>query len=192
MSNFRAIDRATPYLLPPSVEEWLPEDHLARFVVDIIEQLDLSAMTDQYRGAGPAAYHPALLLALLVYGYATGTYSSRRIEAATYDSVAFRYLERAARRARNAVTELLGDAGYFSEANVSACVDASIEPLLASGRESHHLSLHERFGEPAALAEPADPTRWRTWRTGSRPEPGVRCMGCANRPWSRCSASSRR
>ena len=92
MSNFRTIDRATPYLLPPSVEEWLPDDHLARFVVDIVEQLDLSAMTGQYRGAGSAAYHPAMLLALLVYGYATGTYSSRRIETATYDSVAFRYI----------------------------------------------------------------------------------------------------
>ena len=381
MSNFRVIDRSTPYLLPPSVEDWLPEGHLARFVVDIVEQLDLSAMTTQYRGAGPAAYHPALLVALLVYGYATGTYSSRRIEAATYDSVAFRYIaanthpdhdtlctfrkrflveiealfvqvlciagqmkvlklgkvsldgtkihanasrhsalshghavkleaqlqeevkellaraeaadaeplpegldvpEELARRegrlqairearaeieARAAarfereqgeyeakvkaredrrkrtgnkpggkppsppasgpgardqvnltdpdsrimpapgggfeqsynaqaavdtdtmlvvasaltqaandkqqltpmlgplgelpaelgtVSQLLGDAGYFSEANVSACIEASIEPLLATGRESHHLSLQERFGEPAPMVEPAD------------------------------------
>ena len=92
MSPFRPIDRATPYLLPPSVDEWLPADHLARFVVDIVEQLDLSALTHQYRGTGSAAYHPAMLLSLLVYGYATGTYSSRRIERATYDSLAFRYI----------------------------------------------------------------------------------------------------
>jgi len=92
MSKFRPIDRATPYLLPPSVGDWLPEDHLARFVVDIVEQLDLSAMTRRYRGAGSAAYHPAMLVALLLYGYATGTYSSRRIEQATYDSLAFRYI----------------------------------------------------------------------------------------------------
>ena len=92
MSHFRQCDRDTLFLLPPSVDEWLPEDHLARFVVDIVDQLDLSAMTRQYRGAGSAAYHPSTLLALLIYGYATGTYSSRRIEQATYDSLAFRYI----------------------------------------------------------------------------------------------------
>ncbi|MGH8524123.1 MAG: IS1182 family transposase [Gammaproteobacteria bacterium] len=92
MSHFRQCDRETPYLLPPSIEEWLPEEHLAHFVGDIIDQLDLSALMGRYRGAGSAAYHPAMLLALLIYGYATGTYSSRRIEQATHDSVAFRYL----------------------------------------------------------------------------------------------------
>ncbi|MGH8656742.1 MAG: IS1182 family transposase [Gammaproteobacteria bacterium] len=92
MSHFRRCDRDTPYLLPPSVDEWLPKDHLARFVVDIVEQLDLSALTRHYRGAGSAAYHPAMLVALLMYGYATGTYSSRRIEQATYESLAFRYI----------------------------------------------------------------------------------------------------
>ena len=92
MSNFRQCDRETPYLLPPSVDEWLPTDHLARFVVDIIEQLDLSSLSRQYRGAGSAAYHPSVLLALLVYGYATGTFSSRRIEQASYESLAFRYI----------------------------------------------------------------------------------------------------
>ncbi|MGH8654489.1 MAG: transposase, partial [Gammaproteobacteria bacterium] len=75
MSHFRQCDRDTLYLLPPSVDEWLPRDHLARFVVDIVEQLDLWALNGQYRGAGSAAYHPGVLLALLIYGYATGTYS---------------------------------------------------------------------------------------------------------------------
>ena len=92
MSHFRRCDRETPFLLPPSLDEWLPEEHLARFVVEIVDQLDLSALTGQYRGTGSAAYHPSTLLALLIYGYATGTYSSRRIEPATYDSVAFRYI----------------------------------------------------------------------------------------------------
>ena len=92
MANFRPIDRATPYLLPPSVEDWLPKDHLARFVVDIVDQLDLSALTRQYGGTGSAAYHPAVMLGLLIYGYATGVYASRRIEAATQDSIAFRYI----------------------------------------------------------------------------------------------------
>jgi len=92
MANFRPIDRATPFLLPPSVEDWLPQDHLARFVVDIVDQLDLSALARQYRGAGSAAYHPTVMLGLLIYGYATGVYSSRRIEAATHESIAFRYI----------------------------------------------------------------------------------------------------
>lgn len=92
MTRFILTDRKTPYLLPPSVEEWLNEDHLARFVVEVIDQLDLSRLTCQYAGRGSAAHHPATLLAILVYGYATGVFSSRRLERATYDSIAFRYL----------------------------------------------------------------------------------------------------
>ena len=89
---FHPIDRDTDFLLPPSVQEWLPEAHLARYVVDVVEQLDLSAMERAYAGRGSDAYHPAMLLALLIYGYATGTFSSRKIERATYDSLAFRYI----------------------------------------------------------------------------------------------------
>src|SRR6201982_1204585 len=92
MSNFREFDRETSFLLPPSLHEWLPERHLARFVVEVIDRLDLSAMVTSYRGAGSAGYHPALLLGLLVYGYATGVFSSRKLEQATYDSVAFRFI----------------------------------------------------------------------------------------------------
>ena len=92
MTHFRPVDRATPFLLPPSVEDWLPKDHLARFVVDIVDQLDLSVLTRQYRGTGSAAYHPTVMLSLLIYGYATGVYSSRRIETATYESIAFHYI----------------------------------------------------------------------------------------------------
>ena len=92
MSPFRPIDRKTAYLLPPSVEDWLPEDHLARFIVEVVEGLDVSRLEKAYRGRGSAAYHPALLLSLLVYGYATGVFSSRKIERATFDSVAFRFI----------------------------------------------------------------------------------------------------
>src|SRR6476620_10217749 len=62
LSNFRTIDRETGFLLPPSVDDWLPERHLARFVVEVIDGLDLSAMSRSYRGTGSASYHPALLL----------------------------------------------------------------------------------------------------------------------------------
>jgi transposase len=92
MSNFRTIDRQTGFLLPPSVDEWLPERHLARFVVEVIDGVDVSAMSGAYRGSGSASYHPRLLVALLVYGYATGVFSSRKLERATYDSVAFRFV----------------------------------------------------------------------------------------------------
>jgi transposase len=92
LSNFRTSDRKTGFLLPPSVEDWLPERHLARFIVEVIDGLDLSAMSRSYRGTGSASYHPALLLGILVYGYATGVFSSRKLERATYDSVAFRFI----------------------------------------------------------------------------------------------------
>ncbi len=77
MSNFRQIDRDTGFLLPPSIDEWLPQRHLARFVVEVIDGLDVSTMSKRYRGSGSASYHPSLLLGILVYGYATGVFSSR-------------------------------------------------------------------------------------------------------------------
>ena len=92
MRNFRPIDRQTGFLLPPSVDEWLPEKHLARFVVEVIDGLDLSVMRGSYRNSGSASYPPSLLLGILVYGYATGVFSSRKLERATYDSVAFRFI----------------------------------------------------------------------------------------------------
>jgi transposase len=90
--RFVPVDRATAYLLPPWLDEWLPEDHLARFVVDVVDQLDLHELASQYSGRGSAAYHPGMLIALLFYGYATGVFSSRRLEQATYDSLAMRYI----------------------------------------------------------------------------------------------------
>ncbi|MFT7389115.1 MAG: transposase, partial [Candidatus Endobugula sp.] len=86
MSRFITADRNTDYLLPPSLSEWLPEGHLACFVADIVGQLDLSEITQQYRGRGSKAHHPETLLCLLIYGYATGVFSSRKIERASYDS----------------------------------------------------------------------------------------------------------
>jgi transposase len=92
MAEFVTADRKTAYLLPPSVDDWLGQDHLARFIVEVIDQLNLSELTRQYAGRGSKAHHPATLLAILVYGYATGVFSSRKLERATYDSVAFRYI----------------------------------------------------------------------------------------------------
>ncbi len=79
-------------LLPPTIDEWLPNDHLARFIVNIIEQLDLSEIYNSYGLRGSTPYDPKLLLGLMFYGYCTGVFSSRNIERATFDSIAFRYI----------------------------------------------------------------------------------------------------
>ncbi len=78
--------------MPPSVQDWLPEEHLARFVVEVVSKLDLHELTMPYAGVGSEAFNPEMLLAMLFYGYATGVFSSRRLEQATHDSIAFRYI----------------------------------------------------------------------------------------------------
>ena len=75
-----------------SISEALPADHLARFVVDVVAQLDLTAIYLRYGAQGGEAYAPEVLLALLFYGYATGVFSSRKIEKATYEILPFRYV----------------------------------------------------------------------------------------------------
>jgi transposase len=90
--KFIPTNRDQQYLFPPSIQDWLPEEHLARFVVDIVSQLNLQPLAETYAGKGFKAYHPEILLSLLFYGYATGVFSSRKIEQATYDSVAFRFI----------------------------------------------------------------------------------------------------
>lgn len=93
MYKYLPYDRTQSYLLPPSLDDWLPSDHLARFIVDIVEELDISNIDKHYGiKGGKKAYDPKILLALLFYGYATGVFSSRKIERATYDSVAFRFI----------------------------------------------------------------------------------------------------
>lgn len=89
---FRFADRRQIYLLPESVDNWLPENHLARFIVEVTDILDISALQNAYKGSGKQAYDPRMLLSLLFYGYATGVFSSRKLELATYDSVAFRFI----------------------------------------------------------------------------------------------------
>lgn len=93
--RFRVCDLDQVYLLPPSLQDWLPEGHLARFIGDVTDELDLRAIYGDYQrkdGRGLSAYHPLLLTRVLLYGYATGITSSRRIERAIHDDVAFRYL----------------------------------------------------------------------------------------------------
>jgi transposase len=92
--NFVACDRDQELLLPPSLCEWLPEDHLAWLVLDAVGELDLTAFYTSYRadGHGRAAMEPAMMVALLVYAYAIGVRSSRGIERHCLDDVAFRVI----------------------------------------------------------------------------------------------------
>jgi transposase len=92
IQKFIPTNRDQQYLFPPSIQDWLPEEHLARFIVDIVSQLNLRPLSEAYSGKGCKAYHPEIMLSLLFYGYATGIFSSRKIEKATYDSVAFRFI----------------------------------------------------------------------------------------------------
>jgi transposase len=90
--HFVTSDRDTPMLMAPSLQEWLPPKHLARLIVATVEQLDLRAIEDSYAGRGERAYRPKMLVALLVYGYATGVFSSRKLERSCFESVVFRYI----------------------------------------------------------------------------------------------------
>jgi transposase len=92
--NFLACDRGQDLLLPPSLREWLPEDHLAWFVIDAVAAMDLAAFYASYRadGHGRAAHDPAMMLALLLYAYAIGERSSRRIERRCIEDVAVRVI----------------------------------------------------------------------------------------------------
>src|ERR1700678_3262608 len=93
--RFRACSLDQEFLLPPSLQDWLPESHLARFMADVVNELDLSAIYAEYErsdGRGLSAYHPLLMTRVLLYGYCIGITSSRKIEKATYDNLAFRYL----------------------------------------------------------------------------------------------------
>ncbi len=102
--NFLSCDREQVMLLPASVAEWLPEGHLARFVIEVVERLDLAAFYAVYRadGSGRRAHDPAMMVALVLYNYAVGVRSSRAIERRCVEDVACRFV--AANRAPDHVT----------------------------------------------------------------------------------------
>lgn len=92
MSNFRPLLRNTSTLFPPCLDDLVEEDHLCRFVVDIVGRLDLHPIINAYDSGGKSAYHPQLMVALLFYGYATGVFASRKIERATKDNIPFWFI----------------------------------------------------------------------------------------------------
>jgi transposase len=95
VKTYRSYAPGQAYLLPPSPTEWLPEGHLAYFILDLLDELDLSAIEQAIQAKAPRGerpYAPRMMTALLLYGYMTGVFSSRKIERATYEDVAFRVL----------------------------------------------------------------------------------------------------
>jgi len=92
--RFQPYDVETPFLLPPALQDWLPEEHLAYFLTDAVAQLDLAALYDYYRadGKGQTPYHPRMMVTVLLYAYCTGVRSSRQIEKKCVEDIAFRVL----------------------------------------------------------------------------------------------------
>ncbi len=92
MSKFIDCERDQAYLLPPDLRDWIPEDDLAHFVIEAVERVEMSAFKVNHRGTGSAQYHPRMMLALLIYCYANGIFSSRRIERATHRDIGVRFV----------------------------------------------------------------------------------------------------
>jgi transposase len=161
-AKFVNVDRDTALLLPPDMREWVPEDHLVHFILEAVEQLDLGAARVNERGTGSEQYPPSLLLALLIYSYASGVFSSRQIERSSYDSVAVRVLcadthpdhdTLCALRRQNAallaaafaqVLELAAHCGVLKVAGITVAIDGT--KVLAHASK-HAATSYARAGE---------------------------------------------
>ncbi len=161
--SFLPDDVNQSLLFPPSLHDWLPERHLARFLVDVVSALDLSAVYvsyDEKDGRGQSAYAPAMMVRVLLYGYATGVYSSRKMEAKTYDDVAFRYLSADAHPDHATIAEfrkrhLEALAGLFTQA-LLLCEKAGLVKLghvsidgtkIKANASKHKAMSYARMGE---------------------------------------------
>jgi transposase len=164
--NFLSCDRGQAMLLPASVAEWLPEGHLARFVVEVVERLDLSAFYAVYRaeGSGRPAHDPAMMVALVLYNYAVGVRSSRVIERRCVEDVASRFV--AANRAPDHVT-------------------------INRFRSRHHAALSGLFGDVLALCAQAGMVRVGTVAVDSTKLAADASLG-ANRTYDGLRAEAQR
>ncbi|MDA7882500.1 transposase [Akkermansiaceae bacterium] len=167
-AKFVCVDHDTPLLLPPDLRDWLQPGHMVHFIMDAVAALDLSAARVNERGTGSAQYPPTMMLGLLIYCYATGTFSSRRIETLTYENVAVRYLcadhhpdhdsickFRRENREMLAsvfhqVLELATTAGLLQVGHLTVAVDGT--KLLANASK-HHAMSHGHLEEQMKLAQ---------------------------------------
>jgi len=161
--SFRSDDLNQSLLLPPSLHDWLPEAHLARFLVDVVNALDLAAIYASYSekdARGMSAYAPGMMVRVLLYGYATGVYSSRKIQAKTHEDVAFRFLSADAHPDHSTLAEfrkrhLKALAGLFTQA-LQLCAKAGLVKLghvaidgtkIKANASKHKAMSYARMGE---------------------------------------------
>jgi transposase len=213
--NFLACDREQEMLLPPSLREWLPDDHFAWFVIDTVDELNLAAFLAAYRrdGWGRAAHDPAMMVALIVYAYAIGERSSRRIERRSREDVAFRVItanqapdhatiarfrvrhERALSELFGQVLRLCADAGMVRvgvvavdgtkvHANASERTTRDYEQIAREILEQPPRSTRSRTSSSASGAATSCRQRWRRARGASG--------GCATRGGGWISDAPRR
>ena len=133
MTTYAPFDRDQPFLLPPDLKDWLPEDDLAHFIVAAAERVRLGAFRTNRQAGGKPQYHPRLMLALLVYCYANGVFSSRRIERATYRDIGARFIAANTHPDHDTIAT-------FRRTNKAAFEAAFLEVLLLA-RESGLLKL---------------------------------------------------
>ena len=153
--NFLACDREQPFLMPPDPRDWLPEDHLAWFVLASVEQMDLSAFYGSYRadGWGRAAFEPSMMVSLLLYAYARGERSSRGIERKCVEDVAYRVIAaqqkpdhatiaRFRARHEDALAELFSSVlGLCKQAGLVKVGVIAIDGTKVHANASHHSNL---------------------------------------------------
>jgi transposase len=168
--NFMPCDREQALLLPPSLREWLPDDHLAWFVLEVVDELDLRAFLAGYRddGWGRAAFDPAMMLALLLYAYAIGERTARRIERRCHEDVAFRVITanhapdhatiaRFRVRHENALSDLFGQVlGLCAQAGLVSVGVIALDGTKANASMSANRSYEQIAREILAEAAEAD------------------------------------
>src|SRR4051794_9895288 len=200
--NFLACDRAQALLLPPDLREWLPDDHLAWFVLDVVAALDLAGFYASYRldGHGRAAHDPAMMLALLVYAYAIGGRSARGIERRCRDDVAFRVITanqvpdhatiaRFRARHEQAIADLFGGVlGLCARAGLVKVGIVAVDGTKVAAAATHHATrdyeqIAKEILEEAAEIDAAEDELYGEARGDELPE-GLRTSG-DRRKWLR-------
>src|ERR1039457_4530692 len=168
--NFLACDREQPFLMPPDPRDWLPEDHLAWFLLGSVDQMDLSAFYGSYRvdGWGRAAFEPSMMVSLLLYAYARGERSSRGIERKCVEDVAYRVIAaqqkpdhatiaRFRARHEDALAELFSSVlGLCKQAGLVKVGVIAIDGTKVHANASHHSNLDYRSEEREILKEASE------------------------------------
>lgn len=162
------IDRATPMLLPPDLRDWIPDNHLAHFVVEAVEGMDLRNIKVNHRGTGSEQYPPAMMLSLLIYCYAAGVFSSRQIEVATSENVAVRFITANTHPDHDTICTFRRENKALLEESFVKVLELAVELKLvkvgqitvsldgtkvAANASKHAAVSYERAGEQIALLE---------------------------------------